>query len=415
MKPGSVLAISLLANVALVVAWFSLTGTSAPVAVEPENFTASPARLFQRRAAGPREITVVVTNQLAHGFRWANVESPDYKAYITNLRSIGCPEETVRDIIILDVHKLYAPRFAALQKPEPERKYWQGYSPELQTPESRERAKQTRALTKEKETLLKELLGIRSTSELMLAANGTDWMELEFDYLPETKRKTLRAVMEKFQEEETEFYARASGTWDEAQQLEQKKLKKRKEAEIARVLSPEELLQYQLRSSDLASNLRYSELDGMNVSEKEFLAVFKFKQIEQGRPDGGNKEARDTYAKSVEESKAALKESLGPERFLEYERNQNYEYREAAKLTERFGLPPDTTQKLIDMRKAAEETARKVREDQSLPAGQRNETLLAIQGETRKSFAEQLGGDKNYKTWRRQSGSWISNLAPPDK
>ena len=110
-----------------------------------------------------------------------------------------------------------------------------------------------------------------------------------------------------------------------------------------------------------------------------------------------------------------LKESLGPERFLEYERNQNYEYREAAKLTERFGLPPDTTQKLIDMRKAAEETARKVREDQSLSAGQRNETLLAIQGETRRSFAEQLGGDKNYKAWRRQSGSWISNLAPPDK
>src|SRR3569623_2104048 len=35
---------------------------------------------------------------------WSHVESPDYATYIANLRSIGCPEQTIRDIIIADVN-----------------------------------------------------------------------------------------------------------------------------------------------------------------------------------------------------------------------------------------------------------------------------------------------------------------------
>src|SRR6267154_3522550 len=41
-------------------------------------------------------------------FSWQEVESPDYPTYIANLRSIGCPEQTIRDIIIADVNALYS-------------------------------------------------------------------------------------------------------------------------------------------------------------------------------------------------------------------------------------------------------------------------------------------------------------------
>jgi hypothetical protein len=41
-------------------------------------------------------------------FSWAAVEAADYHQYIANLRAIDCPEETIRDIIIADVNKLYA-------------------------------------------------------------------------------------------------------------------------------------------------------------------------------------------------------------------------------------------------------------------------------------------------------------------
>src|SRR6185436_17865409 len=51
-----------------------------------------------KSARGPAPVTVV-TNILAatNDFRWAQLESEDYREYITRLRAIGCPEQTIRD------------------------------------------------------------------------------------------------------------------------------------------------------------------------------------------------------------------------------------------------------------------------------------------------------------------------------
>jgi hypothetical protein len=49
-------------------------------------------------------------------FRWAQLESGDYRAYIKNLRAIGCPEPTVRAIVIADVHALYSSKFQKLEQ-----------------------------------------------------------------------------------------------------------------------------------------------------------------------------------------------------------------------------------------------------------------------------------------------------------
>jgi hypothetical protein len=40
-------------------------------------------------------------------FRWRQLESADYRVYVSNLRAIGCPEQTVRDIICADVDSMY--------------------------------------------------------------------------------------------------------------------------------------------------------------------------------------------------------------------------------------------------------------------------------------------------------------------
>jgi hypothetical protein len=46
----------------------------------------------------------------AKPFNWSELESSDYRAYIANLAAIGCPKQTIRDIIVADVDSLYAPR-----------------------------------------------------------------------------------------------------------------------------------------------------------------------------------------------------------------------------------------------------------------------------------------------------------------
>jgi hypothetical protein len=48
-------------------------------------------------------------------FNWSQLESSDYRTYVANLRSIGCPEQTIRDIVAADLdNAYYAPRRQAL-------------------------------------------------------------------------------------------------------------------------------------------------------------------------------------------------------------------------------------------------------------------------------------------------------------
>lgn len=42
-------------------------------------------------------------------FRWSQLESPaDYRLYIKNLRGIGCPEQTLRDIVTGNVDRAFS-------------------------------------------------------------------------------------------------------------------------------------------------------------------------------------------------------------------------------------------------------------------------------------------------------------------
>jgi hypothetical protein len=47
---------------------------------------------------------------------WSQIESSDYLVYIANLRAIGCPEQTIRDIIIADIDSLFASRREPLER-----------------------------------------------------------------------------------------------------------------------------------------------------------------------------------------------------------------------------------------------------------------------------------------------------------
>src|SRR5438477_6250578 len=46
----------------------------------------------------------------SRGFDWQSVASPDLRQYIANLRAVQCPEETIRDIILAEANRQYAPR-----------------------------------------------------------------------------------------------------------------------------------------------------------------------------------------------------------------------------------------------------------------------------------------------------------------
>jgi len=64
-------------------------------------------QLTREREDASNKLALPASSTARKGFNWESVESPDYKQYIANLRSVGCPEETIRDIIRADVNTLY--------------------------------------------------------------------------------------------------------------------------------------------------------------------------------------------------------------------------------------------------------------------------------------------------------------------
>src|SRR5947207_2181457 len=148
---------SVLLNAALIAAYLTKSRAVVPASDEaaatPEIKIVRTAN--QARSLRPLTVDVSTTNS----FRWASVESPDYREYIANLRAIGCPEETIRDIVIADVNKLFGSRIAALYPTAKDYKFWR-VEDRAAREEDRAREQKRRQIDKEKRALIKELLGI---------------------------------------------------------------------------------------------------------------------------------------------------------------------------------------------------------------------------------------------------------------
>ena len=102
------LVISLVANLVCLggLVW-SLTKVQSP---PPQSLQAAstPGAVTKSRRLDARVTERVVRE--AEPFHWSQIESDDYQTYVENLRSIGCPEETIRDLVKQDLDKFYDQR-----------------------------------------------------------------------------------------------------------------------------------------------------------------------------------------------------------------------------------------------------------------------------------------------------------------
>src|SRR5262245_37723257 len=90
---------------------------------EPISPTAARALAEENKTVNQKPGIRVVPVQRLTALDWRSIESTNYANYIENLRATGCPEETIRDIVIADINKEYAKKRATLV-PAKEYKYW---------------------------------------------------------------------------------------------------------------------------------------------------------------------------------------------------------------------------------------------------------------------------------------------------
>lgn len=265
----------------------------------------------------------VMTNTVAAPAKildWHAVESEDYRKYIANLRLTGCPEKTIRDVIVADVNELFRQRYREQFPPTNRVEYWKPGNPLGDLMDETKLSRQ-HELQQDKRSLIRALLGTDYTDEQDLSAIQMDsYQERLLNFLPPEKRSAMKELEDKFTVKKMKTLKTSFRGNEEASNA----LQAEKDAAVLKILSPEEKFEYDLRRSETATFLRVG-LGTFELQEEEFRAIFPaikefinqagkpgFGAVMRGEPD-----PRPEGAAGRAVLRQKLQAALGNPRFLQ--------------------------------------------------------------------------------------------------
>lgn len=399
MNLKTILAISLGANVLL-------------AALALRNPSPAPVKAVTEAPSAPvtpqsKVVKQTVTNTITKQITWELVESADYREYIANLRSIGCPEETIRDIIIADVNKLYDKKKKEVRGEPKKFEYWKSGNPFMAAMDTGLMNK-LKALDEEKNAVLRAL-GIKPDAKTELTqAMVVNPLEMMMDFLPDDKKARVVKIMSDMQTKMME--ASKDGADTEAMGKAMQDM----ETALKGVLTPQEYLDYQLRFSMTANMLR-NQVAGFDPNEEEFMRVFKLREafdseyspMTRGNESDDQRKSREAAEKKLKED---IKASLGSERYADYERAQDWSFQQIYRAAKKADLDTAAAIKVHDMKKIVEQETRKVRNNNDLTPEQKNQALQGIQQQTESSVKAVLG-EKGWEQYNRGNNTfWLKNI-----
>jgi hypothetical protein len=393
------------------VVYFVATRTATSPFAAPNPDTAAPAP--EPAAKETVQEIVTVTNE----FQWRQLESEDYKSYIERLRSIGCPEQTIRDIIIADLDKLLAPRVQAIYGRRPEVKYWQPEEEELANDhDHREWTKQERAIDQEKRQVVEELMGVDLVRERLKQKGQADYYERRLGFLSEEKRGPVRMLLEQYDEREQ---AIRDKEWQDGEILnagdraELRRLQEERRARLAGVLSPAEQEQFDLWLSPTANAVRH-DFYGMNGTEEEFLTVYKLRKAFDEHWSRYDAEMmgdlqRQQWEQAQRDLDAQIRQQLGEQRYADLKIATDEDFHHLNATVSRFKLPRERAREVYELKKSLQEMRETVQANPALATGQKEQALRGMADETEKIVRDLLGEKAFNYYLRRGQGSWIRN------
>ena len=352
-------------------------------------------------------------------FHWSQIEADDYQTYVENLRRIGCPEETIRDLVKQDLDKLYDQRKADILSKAPARKeYWKTGNPSTLSRPSSATSSQMAQLDREKNEVLGDLFGSQGVAAInrpspLARARSQSNSGYAMDFIPEETKAELNTLEREFGSELLKKMAQ--GATDAQDMAEIRRMRTERDDRIATMLTPDQKMEYDLRKSPTAANMRL-QMDGFDPSEDEFRDIFAARKAfdnEHGVVPGSSISPADAEIRQLAEQEMnnQIRTSLGDDRFQDYLRQTDYDYKSIHKITQRQGLGENISAQVYQMKNEAEELARSIRMDGGIPVNERQQQLQQIYGETSRSI-ETLMGQQGAASLRAQGGgrNWLNNL-----
>ena len=413
-KPSRLIVALLVVNLGLflgILFYFVRTQMGASIPSAPEEPAPS---VHAGRASSPpatHERVIILTNAMD----WSQLESEDYKEYVARLRAAGCPEQTVREIIIADLDKVMAPEIQALQGRRPELKYWHSEEEEMANDVNRrDLVKQEREIEKRKRDIIRELVNADLARERMKQTGQEDYNERRLAFLPEERRTQVRELLERYDEAEQVIREKELDDGEPlslADRSQLNLLRAQRESELGALLTPEERAQLDLWMSSTANSIRYA-LYGMQATEQEFLTIYRARKPFDDRwaqrdADLLDESTQREMGSEQAQTEEAIRQGLGDARYAEFKRGEDEDYHRLNALATRFKLPKEKAVEAYGYKKVVQDYRTQVQTDTNLTPAQKTDALKAIGDETEKALRGLLG-DKAYRYYvRTGQGAWV--------
>ncbi|HYG21228.1 MAG TPA: hypothetical protein VEH04_00490 [Verrucomicrobiae bacterium] len=355
--------------------------------------------------AAQRVVAVVLTNR----FHWSQVESTNYLEFVSNLRSIRCPERTVADILRGEVNEEYRIREEALTLEIP---FW---AAGRQRREAERRNRQQRRILAEERARIFQETGIEDRSADFQEDRIVGYALVRFLLGPATDEKVqqLIACMDRFSRWSDEFHERTGGVWTTEDKHESGVLNDRFVRELGNLLSPLELQEFKARAATLDwwGNSIVAEAVSLNPLEFRQMALLKAEGTAFSGWFGLEAEA-DPVEDAARESAFTngVASLLGPERFTAFVRASDERFSPIHEFAKEHALPQETAVQLYEVRKLAAEERERIKAAGAVDNEASRERMAQIESEVREAAATLLSSEA-FEQFLESGASWVTNAS----
>jgi hypothetical protein len=273
-----------------------------------------------------------------------------------------------------------------------------------------------------------QLLARRELADALIAAFGHDLGvgggdQSQLGFLSPEKREALRRIIQDYDEMMAKFGASGIQLASDREKL--RLLRQERDRDIAALLSPDELLAYEMRTSVSGNSVRARYGDAIQ-SEAEFQKIFalqkafdeKFpREAMMGRISPETMRARAEAERQLE---ADIRASVGDDRYAALRRAADPDARTIDSIASRLNLAPSTADLILASRTAYSAESQRILNDTSVPMPDRRSQIQALATKAKSELTRTLGaeGADAYA----QRSPWMSMLqngmaystTPPD-
>lgn len=344
------------------------------------------------------------------GNAWQAFRGNDLKSLADRLRAAGFPASVIRSVLYNEISERTSARRKALLGDVADIPFWKNDSGSGIYNDPKVMAAM-RELSKESAQLIKDALGADANdqSEETKAYAKRAYGDLSYD-----KIEQIQKITSDYSELRQQVYAASNGGVQLPEDREKLALlDKEQRADIAKLLTPQEFAEYDIRTSPTSSQLR-SRLATFKPTEDEFRAIYQIQLAADEQTGGGNVYTSEQYAQRQAKQKEVDTQIMGmlpPDRATQYQLATDPAYSQINRIVARFDLPPQAALDVVAVQKDVQQRVTALRTNRELPAAQRTEQLTALQQEAQTKIASTLG-PRGFEAYKEYGGQWLQNVVP---